>query len=95
VRNRSPLDARTVSIRVTLRGPASFVSVRGAARCTGRAVRICRVAELPAGAAGSIDATLLVRRAGTIGLSAVVTSAGTEANAANNRARATIRARRR
>jgi hypothetical protein len=94
VRNASPLAAVSVSVRVSIKGPASIASVRGAS-CSGRHVRTCRVPQLAASSAVAIDLILRLRRPGRVSVSAVATSSRTEATPANNRTRGAITVTRR
>jgi Tol biopolymer transport system component len=94
VRNASPLAAFSVSVRVSIKGPASIASVRGA-RCSGRLVRTCRVAQLAGSSAVAIDVIMRLRRAGRVSVSAVATSSRTEATPANNGTRGAITVTRR
>jgi Tol biopolymer transport system component len=94
VRNASPLTAAAVSIRVSIKGPASIAFVRGA-RCSGGHVRTCRVAQLAGSSAVAIDLILRLRRAGRVTVSAVATSSRTEATPANNGTRGAITVTRR
>lgn len=94
VRNASPLTAASVSIRVSIKGPASIASVRGA-RCSGRHIRTCRVPQLAGSSAVVIDLILRLRRAGRVAVSAVATSSRTEATPANNGTRGAITVTRR
>jgi Tol biopolymer transport system component len=89
VRNASPLAAVSVSVRVSIEGPASIASVRGA-RCSGRRVRTCRVPQLAGSSAVAIDLILRLRRAGRVSVSAVATSSRAEATPASNRTRGAI-----
>lgn len=94
VRNASPLTALSVSIRVSIKGPASIASVRGAS-CSGRHVHTCRIPQLAGSSAAGIDLKLRLRRAGRVSVSAAVTSSRTEATPANNRTRGVITVTRR
>jgi hypothetical protein len=94
-RNSSPLAATALSLRVGVTGPASIVSARGGALCTRGKVWICRRTDLRAGSAAGVDVPLHVRRAGPFTVTTTVQTAASDANPANNRARVTIRARRR
>jgi hypothetical protein len=84
VRNASPLTALSVSIRVSIRGPASISSARGAS-CSGRRVRTCRLPQLAGSSAVAIDLTLRLDRPGRVSVSAVATSSRSEATPGNNR----------
>ena len=92
VRNQSPLLANGVTIRFSIRGPASIVSIRGRT-CSRGPVAICRVGQVAASSAIAVAVVLRFRRPGRVTVTATAATTETDAHPTNNRARSTLRVR--